>query len=98
MDTNEQLRVLGGSAGCISFKERFERSSKTRLAATKINILQINVGKRCNLSCRHCHVDENERQLWTLASGRWTSDPGFAEGFAEASFGLWTHKISIASP
>jgi radical SAM/Cys-rich protein len=57
MDTNEQLRVLGGSAGCISFKERFERSSKASLAATKINILQINVGKRCNLSCRHCHVD-----------------------------------------
>ena len=57
MDTNEQLRILGNAAGCISFKERFERSSKTRLAATKINILQINVGKRCNLSCRHCHVD-----------------------------------------
>jgi radical SAM/Cys-rich protein len=57
MDTNEQLRVLGGSAGCISFKERFERSSKTHLTAAKIDILQINVGKRCNLSCRHCHVD-----------------------------------------
>jgi radical SAM/Cys-rich protein len=57
MDTNEQLRILGSAAGCISFQERFERSSKTRLAATKINILQINVGKRCNLSCRHCHVD-----------------------------------------
>ena len=57
MDTNEQLRMIGNSAGCISFKERFERSSKASLAATKINILQINVGKRCNLSCRHCHVD-----------------------------------------
>ena len=28
----------------------------------------------------HRHVDEDERQLWTLG------------------FGLWTHKISIASP
>ena len=57
MDTNEQLRILGSTTGCISFKERFERSSKASLAATKINVLQINVGKRCNLSCRHCHVD-----------------------------------------
>jgi radical SAM/Cys-rich protein len=57
MDTDEQLRILGNAAGCISFKERFERSSKASLAATKINVLQINVGKRCNLSCRHCHVD-----------------------------------------
>jgi len=57
MDTNEQLRILGSTTGCISFKERFECSSKASLAATKINVLQINVGKRCNLSCRHCHVD-----------------------------------------
>jgi radical SAM/Cys-rich protein len=57
MDTNEQLRILGSAAGCISFKEKFERSSKASLAATNVNILQINMGKRCNLSCRHCHVD-----------------------------------------
>ena len=24
MDTNEQLRIIGSSAGCISFKERIE--------------------------------------------------------------------------
>ena len=57
MDTNEQLRILGSAAGCVSFKERFERSSNTHLVAANINILQINMGKRCNLSCRHCHVD-----------------------------------------
>lgn len=57
MDTKEQLRILGNAAGCIPFKERFERSSKAILTATNVNILQINVGKRCNLSCRHCHVD-----------------------------------------
>jgi radical SAM/Cys-rich protein len=57
MDTDEQLRILRSAAGCISFQERFESSSKTHLAAAKINVLQINVGKRCNLSCRHCHVD-----------------------------------------
>jgi radical SAM/Cys-rich protein len=30
--------------------------------ASGVEILQINVGKRCNLSCRHCHVEAgNER-------------------------------------
>ncbi len=27
------------------------------LRPTGIDILQINVGKRCNQTCRHCHVD-----------------------------------------
>src|SRR5438132_1711806 len=27
------------------------------LRSTGIEILQINVGKRCNQTCRHCHVD-----------------------------------------
>ena len=57
MDTNEQLRMIRNSAGCISFKETIEHSRKTHLTAVNINILQINVGKRCNLFCRHCHVD-----------------------------------------
>ena len=28
-----------------------------RLAPTGIDIFQINVGKLCNMTCRHCHVD-----------------------------------------
>ena len=27
------------------------------LFAAGVEILQLNVGKRCNLSCRHCHVE-----------------------------------------
>ena len=27
------------------------------LRALEINTLQINVGKRCNQACKHCHVD-----------------------------------------
>ena len=69
MNTNEQLRILGGSAGYISFKERIERSSKTHLTAVKINILQINVGKRCNLSCRHCHVDAGPERTEMMSRG-----------------------------
>jgi len=33
------------------------------MLASGVEILQLNVGKRCNLSCRHCHVEAgNERK------------------------------------
>src|SRR5687767_2099759 len=35
----------------------FEDSLDTPLHADGISVLQINVGKRCNQACRHCHVD-----------------------------------------
>jgi radical SAM/Cys-rich protein len=35
----------------------FEESLGTPLHADGISVLQINVGKRCNQACRHCHVD-----------------------------------------
>lgn len=35
----------------------FEQRATGPLTATGIEILQINVGYRCNLECRHCHVE-----------------------------------------
>ena len=35
----------------------FEDSLGAALHADGISVLQINVGKRCNQACRHCHVD-----------------------------------------
>jgi radical SAM/Cys-rich protein len=35
----------------------FEDSVGAALYADGISVLQINVGKRCNQACRHCHVD-----------------------------------------
>jgi radical SAM/Cys-rich protein len=37
----------------VSFQERIS----CPLKAEGIDVLQINVGYRCNLSCRHCHVN-----------------------------------------
>ncbi len=39
------------------FEDALESSSLFPLRATGLEILQINVGKRCNQTCRHCHVD-----------------------------------------
>lgn len=45
----------------IQLPERFEsalaRSGLDPLHATGIEILQMNLGKLCNQTCRHCHVD-----------------------------------------
>ena len=35
----------------------FVEKLKTPLTKQKISVLQINLGKRCNLACSHCHVE-----------------------------------------
>jgi len=40
-----------------SFEDALADSGLFPLRPTRIEILQINVGKRCNQTCRHCHVD-----------------------------------------
>ena len=56
VSTAEQRRRI--EAACAGrFDEKLESAGLWPLAATGIEILQINVGKRCNQTCRHCHVD-----------------------------------------
>jgi radical SAM/Cys-rich protein len=40
-----------------SFGEAAASAGHQPLRATGVEVLQINVGKRCNQTCRHCHVD-----------------------------------------
>ena len=40
-----------------SFNSALARHGLHPLRATGIEIFQINVGKLCNQTCRHCHVD-----------------------------------------
>jgi radical SAM/Cys-rich protein len=40
-----------------SFDDALRDAGLYPLRATGIEILQVNVGKRCNQTCRHCHVD-----------------------------------------
>ena len=54
----EQLHVLSNSVlGHRPFDESLAASGLHPLRATGIAILQINVGKLCNQTCKHCHVD-----------------------------------------
>jgi radical SAM/Cys-rich protein len=55
--SREQLRTLGAAQGCAPFQQRMATAGLAPLAATGIEVFQINVGKFCNQTCRHCHVD-----------------------------------------
>lgn len=41
----------------LSFAEATASAGYQPLRAQAVGVLQLNVGKRCNLTCRHCHVD-----------------------------------------
>ncbi|MEW6737232.1 MAG: arsenosugar biosynthesis radical SAM (seleno)protein ArsS [Acidobacteriota bacterium] len=41
----------------ISFEEKLAEQGINELRAAQITTLQVNVGKKCNQACKHCHVD-----------------------------------------
>lgn len=53
----EQLRLLEQSTVSSPFDFRLRQAGIFPLRATGITVFQINVGKLCNQTCRHCHVD-----------------------------------------
>jgi radical SAM/Cys-rich protein len=61
--SSAQLRVLnnraanGSGAAHKPFDDSLDTSGLFPLTAAGIEILQINVGKLCNQTCHHCHVD-----------------------------------------
>lgn len=63
-----QLRVLNrDSQGRKPFTQALAESGLAPLTATGITVFQINVGKLCNQTCSHCHVDAgpDRREIMT---------------------------------
>ncbi|MCC7263374.1 MAG: arsenosugar biosynthesis radical SAM protein ArsS [Candidatus Latescibacteria bacterium] len=54
--TNYQRELLA-SLPQPRFAERLAAAGLPALRAGQVEVLQLNVGKRCNQTCRHCHVD-----------------------------------------
>lgn len=55
-NSKEQIAVLHGPKVEI-FADKIAQFGYHNLKPTGIDILQINVGKMCNQTCNHCHVD-----------------------------------------
>lgn len=59
-DSSEQIDILQNTFN-NSEEEKFsvcvKRSGIEKLTSRKVEIFQINMGKMCNQTCKHCHVD-----------------------------------------
>jgi radical SAM/Cys-rich protein len=55
--TEEQIRLLESAESTPTFASRVRDAGLPPLAASGLSVLQVNVGKLCNQTCRHCHVD-----------------------------------------
>lgn len=58
--SQEQLKILtevSGKLGLPSFSDKLKEAGLYPLRPTGVDILQVNLGKLCNQTCRHCHVD-----------------------------------------
>jgi len=53
----EQRRLLASRNGFPPFEQSLQSAGIHGLDSTGIEILQVNVGKLCNQTCGHCHVD-----------------------------------------
>ncbi len=54
--STEQLHVLNQN-GFAKFRDKLTGIGLNPLKPTSIDIFQMNVGKMCNQTCKHCHVD-----------------------------------------
>jgi radical SAM/Cys-rich protein len=52
-----QMQALGNVPLSTSFEEAMAGAGLHPLRPTRVEILQVNVGRKCNQTCRHCHVD-----------------------------------------
>jgi len=56
-DPQNQLTVLTPAVNAVRFRNQLEQAGHDKLHADRIDILQVNLGKLCNMTCAHCHVD-----------------------------------------
>jgi len=52
-----QITILEEKSGVPPFAEKLSQAGLFPLKPTAIDIFQVNVGKLCNQTCNHCHVD-----------------------------------------
>lgn len=67
-DSNNQLKVLvEDQFKHIAFQDKLSNLG-VELFADKIEVLQVNLGKMCNQTCKHCHVDAgpDRKEIMTL--------------------------------
>ena len=57
MNEIEQQKQLGIVGETPHFIDKLREHKQAPLRAVEVSVLQINLGKLCNLQCKHCHVN-----------------------------------------
>ncbi|MBM3402230.1 MAG: radical SAM/Cys-rich domain protein [Bacteroidetes bacterium] len=77
-DSENQLEVLGNSLlnQQPTFKQKLEQNGVHPLRASGIDVLQLNLGKMCNQTCKHCHVDAgpDRKEIMDRSTMQWCLD------------------------
>lgn len=68
-DPGRQLDLLAFGGRFPAFAEILKRHGQAPLTASGVQVLQINVGKVCNQTCQHCHVDAGPDRRETMSWG-----------------------------
>ena len=55
-DPNNQISILENNSS-NKFEDKLKTMDLYPLKPAQLEILQVNVGKMCNQTCSHCHVD-----------------------------------------
>lgn len=65
-----QCKILADVPNIPTFHDTLEKNGLPVLRSAGVEILQVNVGKMCNMTCRHCHVDAgpDRREIMTRAT------------------------------
>lgn len=66
--SEEQVRLLETESGVTRFSDTVAASGNPSLRATGIEVFQINLGKVCNQTCRHCHVDAGPERKESMSA------------------------------
>ena len=61
-----QVALLDALPLSRSFEDSLAASSLFPLRPVRLDILQVNVGRKCNQTCRHCHVDAGPDRTETM--------------------------------
>ncbi len=57
MEPEKQLKTLENIGANLPFGDKISQTLGAPLHASAIETLQVNVGRLCNLNCRHCHLE-----------------------------------------
>src|SRR5687767_9235199 len=70
-DAHEQLAILthgqSHDFSLIPFQQNLEKNGLFPLTPVQVEILQVNIGKMCNQTCKHCHVDAGPDRIEIMA-------------------------------